>query len=59
MYVRQVEKVGSDYVNTPVATYPNVDQFWPLSFEEFESYKYRYVDLKGSLTNCGKVLEKK
>ena len=59
MYVRQVEKVGSGYVNKPVATYPNVDQFWPISFEEFESYKYRYVDLKGSLTNCGKVLEKK
>jgi branched-chain amino acid transport system substrate-binding protein len=59
MYIRKVEKVGSDYVNTPVQVFNNVDQFWPFSLEEFESYKYRYVDLKGSMTDCKKVLEKK
>lgn len=59
MYVRETQKVGNDYANVPVETYSNVDQFWPLTFEEFESFKYRYVDLKGSLTNCAKVLEKK
>ena len=59
MYVREAKKEGADYVNAPVATYDNIDQFWPLTFEEFEAYKYRYIDLKGSLTNCAKVLEKK
>ncbi|MDF2114055.1 ABC transporter substrate-binding protein [Roseiarcaceae bacterium H3SJ34-1] len=59
MYIRKVEKVGNDYVNTPIQTFNNVDQFWPFSLEEFESYKYRYVDLKGSMTDCKKVLEKK
>ena len=59
MYVRETQKVGADYANVPVETYTNVDQFWPLSYEEFDSYKYRYAELKGSLTNCAKVLEKK
>ena len=59
MYVRRTEKQGSDYVNVPTATYENVDQFWPFTYEEFSSYKNRYVDLKGSLTDCQKVLEKK
>ena len=59
MYVRKVEKVGTDYVNVPIQTFSNVDQFWPFSLEEFETYKYRYIDLKGSLTDCAKVLEKK
>jgi branched-chain amino acid transport system substrate-binding protein len=59
MYIRKVEKVGNDYVNTPVQAINNVDQFWPFSLEEFESYKYRYADLKGSMTDCKKVLEKK
>jgi branched-chain amino acid transport system substrate-binding protein len=59
MYVRKVEKVGNDYVNVPVQTFANVDQFWPITLEEFESYKNRYVDLKGSMTDCSKVLEKK
>ena len=59
MYVRQTEKAGDGYVNSVVATYPNIDQFWPLTFEQYESYKYRYAELKGSLTDCAKVLEKK
>jgi branched-chain amino acid transport system substrate-binding protein len=59
IYVREVQKVDGVYANVPVATYANVDQFWPMTVDEFESYKYRYVDLKGSLTNCAKVLEKK
>ncbi len=59
IYVREVQKVGDGYANVPIAVYSNVDQFWPMTLEEFESYKYRYVDLKGSLTNCAKVLEKK
>jgi branched-chain amino acid transport system substrate-binding protein len=59
IYVREVQKVDGVYANVPIATYANVDQFWPMSVDEFESYKYRYVDLKGSMTNCAKVLEKK
>ena len=53
------KKAGDGYVNSVVATYPNIDQFWPLTFEQYESYKYRYAELKGSLTDCAKVLEKK
>ncbi|HXP30893.1 MAG TPA: ABC transporter substrate-binding protein [Stellaceae bacterium] len=59
MYIREAEKVDGQIGNVPIATYPNVDQFWPFSEAEFESYKYTYKDLKGSLTDCGKVLAKK
>jgi len=59
MYVRRTEMVDGQYQNVEVAHFDNVDQFWPLNLEEFQSYKNRYVDLKGSLTNCAKVLEKK
>jgi len=59
MYVRKVEKVGNDYVNTPIQTFNNVDQFWPFSLADLEAYKYRYADLKGSMGDCKKVLEKK
>jgi branched-chain amino acid transport system substrate-binding protein len=59
IYVRETQKVGNDYANVAVETYTNIDQFWPLSYKEFDAYKYRYVELKGSLTNCAKVLEKK
>jgi branched-chain amino acid transport system substrate-binding protein len=59
MYVRRTDKVDGQYQNVEVTHFDNVDQFWPLNLEEFQSYKNRYVDLKGSLTNCAKVLEKK
>jgi len=59
MYVRRTEMVDGQYQNVEVTHFDNVDQFWPLNLEEFQSYKNRYVDLKGSLTNCAKVLEKK
>jgi len=59
MYVRRTDKVDGQYQNVELTHFDNVDQFWPLNLEEFQSYKNRYVDLKGSLTNCAKVLEKK
>ena len=59
MYVRRTQKVDGQYQNVEVTHYDHVDQFWPFNLEEFQSYKNRYVDLKGSLTNCAKVMEKK
>ena len=59
MYVRKVEKTADGYANVVVEKFDNVDQFWPMTEAELESYKYRYSELKGSMTNCAKVLEKK
>jgi branched-chain amino acid transport system substrate-binding protein len=59
MYIREVEKVDGQLGNVPIASYPNVDQFWPFSDVEFAAYKYTYKELKGSLGDCGKLLAKK
>jgi branched-chain amino acid transport system substrate-binding protein len=59
MYIREVEKVDGQLGNVPIATYNNVDQFWPFTDAELESYKYNYKELKDSLTDCGKLLAKK
>ncbi len=59
MYIREVQKVDGQLANVPIATYTDVDQFWPLTEAEFLSYKYGYKELKGSLTDCAKVLAKK
>jgi branched-chain amino acid transport system substrate-binding protein len=56
-YIRKVEKVGSDYVNTPIATYDTIDQFWPFKVDEYMKMK-PYAELKGKLTDCAKCLEK-
>ena len=59
MYIREVQKVDGQLANVPIASYPNVDQFWPFSDTEFAAYKYTYKELKGSLGDCGKLLAKK
>jgi len=59
MYIREVQKIDGQLANVPVATYNNVDQFWPMTYEEWQSYKYGYKDLKGQLTDCSKLLAKK
>jgi branched-chain amino acid transport system substrate-binding protein len=59
IYVREVQKTDAGPANVPVATYNNVDQFWPFTAKEFESFKYTYKTLKGDLTDCAKVLAKK
>jgi branched-chain amino acid transport system substrate-binding protein len=59
MYIREVEKVDGQLANVPIATYANVDQFWPFTDAQFAAYKYTYKELKGSLTDCGKLLAKK
>jgi branched-chain amino acid transport system substrate-binding protein len=56
-YIRKVEKVGGDYVNTPIATYDTIDQFWPFKVDEYMKMK-PYAELKGKLTDCAKCLEK-
>jgi hypothetical protein len=45
--------------NVPIASYPNVDQFWPYTEADFESFKYGYKDSKDSLTDCARLLAKK
>jgi branched-chain amino acid transport system substrate-binding protein len=57
MYIRKVEKSGKEYVNTPIATYPTIDQFWPWKPDEYLKFK-PYAELKGKLTDCAKCLEK-
>jgi branched-chain amino acid transport system substrate-binding protein len=59
MYIREVKKVDGALANVPIQTYTNVDQFWPMTYEEMTSYKYGYKDLKGQLSDCSKVLAKK
>lgn len=59
MYIRKVEKVGGEYANVPVASYDKLDQFWPYTQAEYQSFKLSYADLKGKMTNCTAVLEKK
>jgi branched-chain amino acid transport system substrate-binding protein len=59
MIIREAQKVDGKIGNVPIATYPNVDQFWPFTEAEFESFKYSYKELKGSLNDCAKLLAKK
>ncbi len=59
MYIRQAEKVDGKLGNVPIATYQHVDQFWPYTADEFESFKATYKDSKGSLNDCAKLLAKK
>ena len=54
-YVRKVERVGSQLVNTPVRTYPSVSQFWTWTPEEFLKYP-AWAEFKGKMTDCNKVL---
>jgi branched-chain amino acid transport system substrate-binding protein len=59
MYIRQVEMVSGQPENVPIASYPNVDQFWPYTEADFESFKYSYKESKSSLTDCARLLAKK
>jgi branched-chain amino acid transport system substrate-binding protein len=59
MYIREVQKVDGQLANVPIATYEHVDQFWPYSEAEFESFKYNYKDSKNSLNDCTRLLAKK
>jgi branched-chain amino acid transport system substrate-binding protein len=59
MYIRQVQMVDGKPENVPIASYPNVDQFWPFSESEFSSFKYTYKDSKDTLTDCKRMLAKK
>ena len=57
-YVRRVDRVGNDYANVPIKTYANVSQFWTWTPEEYMKYPV-FTELKGKLTDCAKVLERK
>lgn len=56
-YIRKVEQVGNELVNTPIKTYPNVSQFWTWTSEEYMKYP-PIVDAKGKQTDCAKILGK-
>ena len=58
MYVRRVDRVGGELVNVPIQTYPSISQFWTWTPEEYMKYT-PYAELKGKMTDCGKVLERK
>jgi branched-chain amino acid transport system substrate-binding protein len=50
VYVRKVERKNGELVNTTVATYPNVSQFWtydPKKFIAGPQYSREYPPLKG------------
>jgi branched-chain amino acid transport system substrate-binding protein len=59
MYIREAEKVDGQIGNVPIATYTNVDQFWPYTADEFAAFKATYKDSKDSLTDCTKLLATK
>ena len=59
MYIREVQKVGDELGNVPIATYHDVDQFWPFTEAEYESYKFDYKTGKDTMTDCTKLLAKK
>jgi branched-chain amino acid transport system substrate-binding protein len=59
MYIRQAQKVDGQIGNMPIATYENVDQFWPYSEADFAAFKLTYKEAKGSLNDCSKLLAKK
>ncbi len=57
-YVRKVEKVGADYLNVPLASYDNVDQFWPFDPKDYMAFKSAYSEHKGKLIDCANSLAK-
>ena len=59
MYIRQTQMVDGKPQNVPIASYPGVDQFWPFTLAEIESFKYGYKDSKNALTDCAHLLAKK
>jgi branched-chain amino acid transport system substrate-binding protein len=58
-YIREVQKVDGRLANVPVATYKDLDQFWPFTDQEFMSFKYGYKDSKDQLGDCARLLAKK
>ena len=45
IYIRKVEKKGSEYVNAVVSIYPNVGQFWKWTPEAYLAMP-AYADMK-------------
>ncbi|HUK58035.1 MAG TPA: ABC transporter substrate-binding protein [Stellaceae bacterium] len=59
MYIREVQKVGAELGNVPIATYHDIGQYWPYSETEFQSFAHTYNDSKDKLTDCAWLLAKK
>jgi branched-chain amino acid transport system substrate-binding protein len=59
MYIREAQKVNGQTSNVPIATYKDVDQFWPYKEADYASFKYTYTDAKNSMTDCTRLLAKK
>jgi branched-chain amino acid transport system substrate-binding protein len=59
MYIREVEKVDGGLGNVPIATYKDMDQYWPYTEAEYLSFKHDYKDSKDKITDCATVLAKK
>jgi branched-chain amino acid transport system substrate-binding protein len=59
MFIRESQKIDGQLGNVPIATYSDVDQFWPYTEAEFESFKVGYKDAKSLITDCKQLLAKK
>ena len=59
MYIREVDKVDGQLANVPIATYHDIDQYWPYTEAEFDAFKHTYNDSKDKLTDCAWLLAKK
>ena len=47
MYIREAQKVDGGIGNVPIASYPNVDQFWPFAEADFQSLKATLQGVEG------------
>ena len=47
MYIRKVEMVNGQPQNVPIASYPNVDQFWPFTEADLESIQIQLQGIQG------------
>ena len=59
MFIREVKKVNGEFANEPIATYPNIGQYWPHTEQQFDQYQHTYNDSKDKMTDCAWLLAKK
>jgi branched-chain amino acid transport system substrate-binding protein len=59
IYIREAEKADGQLGNMPIATYGDVDQFWPFTEAQYASYQLDYTHGKDAVTDCTKLLAKK
>jgi branched-chain amino acid transport system substrate-binding protein len=58
VYIRRVQKVGGQYRNVVIQTYPDVTQFWTWGPERFMKFA-PFKDAMGKLTTCASAFSGK